>query len=152
MILCKLFLLASCICSIVILFTSRLDNVVMRTPKRRVINRSFIFLFEFISLSGTVLWLKGVLSSSVPSAKPPNQPPRPTRFLLPHPEKLPQVLSPVFRQPVDVQDGGVHVQSCSSGKFLSLSSSCSETWPIIFHRILTIGGWKTGQSIGGGGR
>ena len=47
----------------------------MRTPKRRVINRSFIFLFEFISLSGTVLWLKGVLSSSVPSAKPPNQPP-----------------------------------------------------------------------------
>ena len=130
-----------------------LGNGVMRTPKRRVINCSFIFLFEFISLSGTVLWLKGVLSSSVPSAKPPNQPPPPpTRFLLPHPEKLPQVLSPVFRQPVDIQDGGVHGQSCSSGKFLSLSSSCSETWPIIFHRILTIGGWKTGQSIGGGGR
>ena len=49
----------------------------MRTPKRRVINRSFIFLFEFISLSGTVLWLKGVLSSSVPSANPLNQPPPP---------------------------------------------------------------------------
>ena len=49
----------------------------MRTPKRRVLNRSFIFLFEFISLSGTVLWLKGVLSSSVPSAKPLNQPPPP---------------------------------------------------------------------------
>ena len=67
-------------------------------------------------------------------------------------KNFPQVLSPVFRQPLDIQDGGVHGQSCSSGKFLSLSSSCSETWPIIFHRILTIGGWKTGQSIGGGGR
>ena len=59
----------------------------MRTPKRRVINRSFILLLEFISLPGTVLWLQGVLSSSVPSAKPPNQPPR---FLFPHPEKLPK--------------------------------------------------------------
>ena len=119
------------------------------TPKRRVINRSFMFLVWHRALVEGGAILQCPLRKTTESTPPP---PRPTRFLLPHPEKLPQVLSPVFRQPVDIQDGGVHGQSCSSGKFLSLSSSCSETWPIIFHRILTIGGWKTGQSIGGGGR
>ena len=62
----------------------------MRTPKRRVINRSFIFLFEFISLSGTVLWLKGVLSSSVPPAKPPNHPPPPPASSFPTRKNFPK--------------------------------------------------------------
>ena len=116
--------------------------------------KSFIYLPFWIYF---LVWHRALVEGGAilqcPLRKTPEStPPPPTASSFLTRKNFPQVLSPVFRQPLDIQDGGVHGQSCSSGKFLSLSSSCSETWPIIFHRILTIGGWKTGQSIGGGGR